>query len=102
MDRQLIGSVRLVPVASPSHPLARSRRHSQSDLREHIQLVLTDRSPLTQGQDFGVFSSKMWRLADLGVKHALLLAAIGWGSMPEFMIRGDLEAGRLIQLNIQA
>ena len=28
MERQQIGNVRLVPVASPSHPLARSRRHS--------------------------------------------------------------------------
>lgn len=101
MDRQLIGNVRLIPVASPSHPLARSRQHSPSDLREHIQLVLTDRSPLTQGQDFGVFSNKTWRLADLGVKHALLLAAIGWGSMPEFMVGGDLEEGRLVELNVQ-
>jgi DNA-binding transcriptional LysR family regulator len=100
MERQLIGHVRLIPVASPSHPLARARRHSPGDLREHIQLVLTDRSPLTRGQDFGVFSNKTWRLADLGVKHALLLAAVGWGLMPEFIVRGDLEAGRLIELDI--
>jgi DNA-binding transcriptional LysR family regulator len=101
MDRHLIGTVGLMPVASPSHPLARTRRHSPSDLREHIQLVLTDRSPLTRGQDFGVLSNKTWRLADLGVKHALLLAAVGWGMMPEFMVRGDVEAGRLVELNIQ-
>lgn len=100
MDRQQIGNVRLIPLASPSHPLARSRRHSPGELREHVQLVLTDRSLLTQGQDFGVVSSKTWRLADLGVKHALLLAAIGWGLMPEFMVRGDLDAGRLIELDI--
>ncbi|MGY8676637.1 LysR family transcriptional regulator [Bradyrhizobium sp. UFLA05-153] len=104
MERRLIGHVRLVPVASPSHPLARARRHSpgdlRSDLREYIQLVLSDRSPLTRGQDFGVFSSKTWRLADLGVKHALLLAAVGWGLMPEFMVHGDLEAGRLVELDI--
>jgi DNA-binding transcriptional LysR family regulator len=55
---------------------------------------------MTRGQDFGVFSSKTWRLADLGVKHALLLGAIGWGSMPEFMVHGDLEAGRLVGLDI--
>jgi DNA-binding transcriptional LysR family regulator len=101
MDRRMIGNVRLLPVASPSHPLARSRRLSPSDLREHIQLVLSDRSPLTQGQDFGVLSNKTWRLADLGVKHALLLAAVGWGMMPEFMVRGDLEAGRLVEVDVQ-
>ncbi len=100
MERRLIGHVRLIPVASPSHLLARVRRLSAGDLREHIQLVLTDRSPLTRGQDFGVVSNKTWRLADLGVKHALLLAAVGWGSMPEFMVRGDLDAGRLVELDM--
>jgi DNA-binding transcriptional LysR family regulator len=100
LERQLIGHVKLVPVASPSHPLGRARRHSPGDAREHIQLVLTDRSPLTRGQDFGVVSNKTWRLADLGVKHALLLAAVGWGSMPEFMVRGDLDAGRLVALDM--
>ncbi|MCA1457087.1 LysR family transcriptional regulator [Bradyrhizobium sp. BRP22] len=100
IDRQPVGHVRLIPVASPSHPLARARRHSSGDLREHIQLVLTDRSPLTRGQDFGVVSNGTWRLADLGVKHALLLAAIGWGSMPDFMVRADLDAGRLVELDV--
>jgi DNA-binding transcriptional LysR family regulator len=48
-----------------------------------------------------VVSDKTWRLADLGVKHALLLAAVGWGLMPEFMVHGDVEAGRLVKLNMQ-
>ena len=32
--------------------------------RDHIQLVLTDRSRLTEGRDFGVVAVKSWRLAD--------------------------------------
>jgi DNA-binding transcriptional LysR family regulator len=69
-----------------------------AEARKHIQLVLSDRSPLTEGKDFGVMGAKTWRLADLGAKHALLLAGVGWGSMPEFMVRGDLDAGRLVEL----
>ena len=38
--------------------------------------MLTDRSLLTEGRDFGVVSVKSWRLADLGAKHALLLAGM--------------------------
>jgi hypothetical protein len=34
--------------------------------REHVQLVLSDRSPLTEGRDFSVTSTRTWRLADLG------------------------------------
>jgi DNA-binding transcriptional LysR family regulator len=65
-----------------------------------VQLVLADRSELTKGQDFTVLSIKTWRLADLGAKHALLLAGIGWGSMPEPIVRDDLAAGRLKHLDL--
>jgi hypothetical protein len=38
--------------------------------RDHLQLVLTDRSPLTQGRDLGVIGTQTWRLADLGTAIA--------------------------------
>ena len=98
LEHIAIGGVRLVPVAAPFHPLARLRTLTPGAARNHIQLVLTDRSKLTEGQDFGVFSMKTWRLADLGAKHALLLAGVGWGNMPAPMVQGDLDAGRLIRL----
>lgn len=95
-----IGGVQLVPVAAPFHPLARLGTQARGAAREHIQLVLTDRSKLTEGQDFGVVGLKTWRLADLGAKHALLLAGVGWGNMPMPMVQGDLEAGRLVELDL--
>lgn len=99
LEHANMGEVRLVPVAAPHHPLAQMEvTHAPGAARKHIQLVLTDRSPLTKGRDFGVVGIKTWRLADLGAKHALLLAGVGWGSMPEFMVRDDLDAGRLVRL----
>ncbi|WP_338243017.1 LysR family transcriptional regulator [Aurantiacibacter hainanensis] len=94
------GAVRLVPVAAPDHPLARAKQLEPGAGRDHIQLVLTDRSPLTQGRDFAVHSPQTWRLADLGAKHALLREGIGWGNMPVPMIRDDLIAGTLVQLHM--
>jgi DNA-binding transcriptional LysR family regulator len=96
------GSVKLVPVAAPSHPLALIEGSvSTAQARDHIQLVLTDRSTLTQGRDFGVLSLRSWRLADLGAKHALLLAGMGWGNMPKPMVNEDLKRGRLVELKIE-
>jgi DNA-binding transcriptional LysR family regulator len=95
-----VGGVLMLPVAAPSHPLSTSRRNHPRDLRDHVQLVLTDRSPLTAGHDFGVVSDMTWRLADLGSKHALLLAGVGWGNMPEPMVRDDLASGRLVRVDI--
>ena len=95
------GSVKLVPVAAPTHPLASMTEPIGAAAHDHIQLVLTDRSALTQGRDFGVLSVRSWRLADLGAKHALLLAGMGWGNMPKPMVNEDLKRGRLVELKIE-
>jgi DNA-binding transcriptional LysR family regulator len=98
IERVGIGSVQLSPVAAPGHPLVRLKAPGAA--LNHVQLVLTDRSPLTEGQDFGVIGAKTWRLTDLGAKHALLLAGVGWGNMPEPMVRDDINRGRLVALHL--
>jgi len=95
LEREQLAEIELVPVATPSHPLARMNPVLPGASRQWRQLVLTDRSPLTQGQEFGVMAASTWRLGDLGAKHALLLEGIGWGNMPRHMVAADLEAGRL-------
>jgi DNA-binding transcriptional LysR family regulator len=100
LERIGVGCVELIPVAAPDHPLATSGRNEPGAGREHIQLVLMDRSTLAQGQDLGVIGTQTWRLADLGSKHMLLKEGIGWGYMPEPMVREDIEKKRLIKLDV--
>jgi len=101
LERRAIGEVRLIPVTAPTHAVARVPAPIGSAvLREQVQLVLTDRTALTEGQDFGVLALRTWRLGDLGAKHALLLAGLGWGNMPAEMVADDLAAGRLVRLQI--
>jgi len=101
IEQGAVGMVKLIAVAADTHPLARRKGAlTTAILREHVQLVLTDRSTLTRGQDFSVIATQTWRLADLGAKHALLLAGLGWGSMPEWIVREDIAAGRLVRLAI--
>lgn len=99
LERQAIGAVELVPVAAPDHPLSRTGI-GPGESRKHLQLVLTDRSPLTEGREFSVLSPESWRLADLGAKHALLKEGIGWGNMPRHMVRADIDEGRLCLLDL--
>ncbi|WP_131195406.1 LysR family transcriptional regulator [Lichenihabitans psoromatis] len=94
-----IGTVRLIPVAAPTHPLALATADRDA-VRDATQIVLADRSALTEGQDIAVLSLKTWRIGDLGAKHALLLAGLGWGNMPEAMVVADLKAGRLVRLTL--
>ena len=100
LERIDAGSLLLVPVAAPGHPLARESDLAPGAARAHLQLVLTDRSRLTEGRDFTVASPRTWRLADLGAKLELLREGIGWGNMPLAMVKKDLAEGRLVRLNM--
>lgn len=100
IERSYAGCVELVPVAAPDHPLARLLKPRPGAAQDHVQLVLTDRSSLTEGRDFSVASARTWRLADLSTKHALLREGIGWGNMPLPMVEADLESGALVRLNL--
>lgn len=95
-------NVPFVTVVSPLHPLAKSRGvASASAIGKHVQLVLTDRTVLSEGRDFGVLSPLTWRLADLGAKHAFLNAGLGWGHMPLHMVKADLDGGALVTIRVE-
>lgn len=94
-----IQTVRIVPVAAANHPLASPDKASPPRALEHVQLVLSDQ-PGVEAREFGVVSQAIWRIGDLNMKHRLLLQGIGWGGMPEPMVRADIDAGRLVLLDL--
>lgn len=101
LTKSHLAPIDLVLVAAPSHPLATlPGRIPLERARDELQLVLSDRSDLTRGVDRGVLSTRTWRLSDLGAKHALLRAGLGWGSMPKHMVEADLARGELVTLPI--
>ena len=92
----------MIMVAAREHPLALiDGVIPKTELAKHIQLVLTDRSELTVGREFGVMSPLTWRLGDLFAKHAFLLKGLGWGGMPLHAVKQDLVEGRLVKLSIE-
>jgi DNA-binding transcriptional LysR family regulator len=97
-------SVPAVTVVAPTHPLAAlavlRALVPRAAAAEHVQLVLTDRSALTAGRNFGVVSTRLWRLADLGAKHAFLRAGLGWGHMPLHMVEADIASGALVTIQL--
>jgi DNA-binding transcriptional LysR family regulator len=99
LERQAVGEVELIPVAAPSHPLAQPGI-APGESRRHLQLVLTDRSPLTEGREFSALSPMTWRLGDLGAKHSLLKEGLGWGNMPRAMVAAELASGALVELDL--
>lgn len=91
-----------VSVVAPTHPLStRGRVVPKSEIVKHIQLVLSDPTPLSDGRNFGVLSAKTWRLADMGAKHAFLRAGFGWGQMPAHMVAKDIRDGTLVKIRVE-
>ena len=76
---------------------SRSRRKT---LEPHVQLVLTDRTPLTQNFSGGIVSHHVWRFADLSTRLEFLLAGFGWCRMPAHLVLGPIAEGRLKALKL--
>ncbi len=105
LDQRHVTDIRLVPVASPAHPLAAiDGAVAKADLARTMQIVLSER--LSGGRrgadDRGVLSDRTWRVDDLATKHALIAAGLGWGHLPEHVVRADLKSGRLVALRLDA
>jgi len=95
------GVLDMVPVAAPTHALAlREGVAPESEVREHVQLVLRDPGRLTQDVDFAITGLRLWHVTEFDTKLALLRAGIGWGHMPLHLVQRDLEAGTLVKLRM--
>ena len=98
-----IGNSFMAPVAAADHPLAALNRPlTLADVRDEIQLVVTDSSDLTKGRDFNVLSYRTWRVSDVATKHQLIRGGLGWGGLPVPLIRDDLASGALVRLDLDA
>ena len=102
LERRALFAVRMVPCAAARHPLAlaaaRPSGVTMTELSEHVQIVLTERTE-DGVPDQAVLSVRTWRVGDLHTKRAMMLAALGWGNLPEPMIDADLRAGRLVNVS---
>lgn len=98
LTRRALAAIRMLPVVAPSHPLARVRGKVPAPrLQEHVQIVLSERGD--EGvPDQAVLSSRTWRIADLSTKHAMLLRGLGWGNLPEHLVRHDLAEKKLVRI----
>jgi len=102
LSAERVTTVNFAMVASASHPLAAHRGViAREELARHVQLVLTDRSDISSGREFGVMSPLTWRLADLFAKHTFLLSGLGWGGMPIHAVEKDIAEGRLVELSVE-
>ena len=98
LERKVIAPIRMIPVVGPQHPLAAHKGPvSTHGLADAIQIVLSERNGAGVA-DQAVLSPRTWRVADLHTKHAMVRAGLGWGNLPEHLVREDLDHGKLVAI----
>lgn len=95
---EAIGAIRQIAVVSATHPLARADSAGPPDLADHMQIVQSDPTPLSEGRHFGVLSNQTCRVTSQDAKGALILAGLGWGRLPDWQVMRDLQEGRLVRV----
>lgn len=100
LEAVAVGTVEIVAVAHPEHPLAKlDRPLSEADMDDHRQLVPTSRAlpryPNRLVQD-------VWEIADLVVRRDMLIRGLGWGTVPRHLVQDALQRADLVELDISA
>jgi len=106
LEKHPLAPIRMVPVVSPSHPLAAVKGSVPSKaLSRAVQIVLSESGGDGGGDDRGegvsdqaVLSPRTWRVGDLHTKHEMLKAGLGWGNLPSHLVADDLVSKALVRI----
>lgn len=86
----------LVNVAAPRLLARHPNLKDVSELRHEYQIVVQDSGQATRGKEFGVQQGqRRWYVNDYHSKKALILSGMGWGKLPDHLIKDELKQKRL-------
>lgn len=93
----------IIPVSHPEfEPAQSSHMKTVSEMQSYVQVVVADssRGELSQSRDL-LPGGLRWTVSDFAAKKEVLLAKMGWGGIPEHLIRDELDRGKLVALNVE-
>lgn len=98
IQMRFLGDVPISAVSSVQHPLARVEGLiSQTELDEHVQLTLTDRTKRYRGV---VMGSRTWSFVDQINRLDFVRSGFGWCTMPTHLAWPYLQSGELVELKL--
>ncbi|NOU31801.1 MAG: LysR family transcriptional regulator [Polyangiaceae bacterium] len=102
MQAMHFARVRIVPVVRRDHPLAQAGSPAPlAALREHPQVVLTDSARVEPAPPINVVEGGLrWTVTDVTAKLQIIEAGLGWGGLPEHVVRAGIRKGTLAALSV--
>jgi len=98
-----MGAIPFVFAVAPTHPLAQIERPlTKSDMQEYRAVAVADSARKLTARTVGIlFGQDALTVPDMRTKYAYQLAGLGFGFLPEAYARAAIEAGRLIECEVE-
>ncbi|CAA0104733.1 HTH-type transcriptional regulator YhaJ [BD1-7 clade bacterium] len=94
-------NMRFISVISTDSPLLRKYDVvPKAVMKTHPQVVISGRK--SSQTSYGVLKGgDQWRVNDFQTKKEIIMQGMGWGSLPEHLIKEELEQGLLAQIHVE-
>ncbi len=106
VERSDVVKVKLKPltahlVAGRGHPLARAKGTvPRAQLEEHVLVTVQGSDPRLNLPTAEIDKQSLVRVPDFHAKKAALVAGLGFGWLPDWLIQSELRAGTLVPLKL--
>ncbi|WDE98986.1 LysR family transcriptional regulator [Lentisphaera profundi] len=95
-----IWEVEMIPVCAPAYmDLQGNGFIEEVKLRDYTQIVISETSEARSSRQSILDGAHQWYVSSLEIKYELILAGMGWGSMPRDKVADDLAKGKLLSLH---
>jgi len=92
----------LCTVAAPRFVERHPKLTSVTELKDEYQIVVQDSGRTSQGVNYSVQTGqRCWYVNDFSTKKTLIMSGIGWGRLPDYMIKDELEQHTLSALKMK-
>ena len=100
-NMRIVGTTKFLPAVGVLHPLAGLATVTMADLPSHRQLLATSRGGNREGSEY-VVGSQAWWVENPYIARDMIASGLGWGFLPEFLLREGVREGSLKQLPLDA
>lgn len=91
----------LCNVASPKFLQRHVNLSSVAQLKAAYQIVVQDSGQTSQGVNYSVQTGqRCWYVNDFSTKKTLIMSGMGWGRLPNHMIKDELNANTLVAVKL--
>ena len=92
----------LYNVAAPRFLERHPELSSVKELSNEYQIVVQDSGRSSKGTNYSVQTGqRCWHVNDFGTKKTLIMSGMGWGRLPDYMIKDELAQKKLSALKME-